>query len=126
MIVFFLVCFSFAYLPVAFAQTTPADVPVPGLTGCTGIVTALGPIPTSPECLVKWVLKYAILMGGGIAFLLSVFGGISIILAAGNPEKINSAKEMITSAITGLLFILLSVFLLRLIGLDILQLPGFK
>jgi len=65
-------------------------------------------------------------MGGGIAFLLSVFGGVSIILAGGNPEKINAGKEIIGSALTGLLFIIFSVFLLRFIGLDILQLPGFK
>lgn len=91
----------------------------------TGVPTALGCIPTVPQNLVKWILKYAILMGGGIAFLLSVFGGVSIILAGGNPEKINSGKEIIGSALTGLLFIIFSVFLLRFIGYDILQLPGF-
>ncbi|MCG2691778.1 pilin [Microgenomates group bacterium] len=92
----------------------------------TGVPTGLGCIPTQPQDLVKWILKYAILMGGGIAFLLSVFGGVSIILAGGNPEKINAGKEIIGSALTGLLFIIFSVFLLRFIGLDILQLPGFK
>ena len=92
----------------------------------TGVPTGLGCIPTEPENLVKWILKYAILMGGGIAFLLSVFGGVSIILAGGNPEKINAGKEIIGSALTGLLFIIFSVFLLRFIGYDILQLPGFS
>lgn len=57
--------------------------------------------------------------------MLSLWGAITIILASGNPEKINEGKEIITSAITGLLFIILSIFLLRLIGVDILQLPGF-
>lgn len=95
-----------------------------GFSG-TGVETALGCIPTDPAELVKWILKYAILMGGGIAFLLSVFGGVSIILAGGNPEKINAGKEIIGSALTGLLFIIFSVFLLRFIGYDILQLPGF-
>lgn len=95
-----------------------------GFSG-TGVNTALGCIPTDPQELVKWILKYAILMGGGIAFLLSVFGGVSIILAGGNPEKINNGKEIIGSALTGLLFIIFSVFLLRFIGYDILQLPGF-
>ena len=94
--------------------------------GTTGVNTGLGCIPTEPAELVKWILKYAILMGGGIAFLLSLFGGVSIILAGGNPEKINAGKEIIGSALTGLLFIIFSVFLLRFIGLDILQLPGFK
>ena len=96
------------------------------ISPCSGVDTALGCIPTEPENLVKWILKYAILMGGGIAFLLSVFGGVSIILAGGNPEKINAGKEIIGSALTGLLFIIFSVFLLRFIGYDILQLPGFS
>lgn len=96
-----------------------------GFSG-TGVETALGCIPTDPQELVKWVLKYAILMGGGIAFLLSLWGGITIILGGGNPEKINSGKEIIGSALTGLLFIIFSIFLLRFIGFDILQLPGFQ
>ena len=87
--------------------------------------TALGCIPTSPRALTEWILLRAISIGGGIAFLLSLFGGISIILAGGDPEKINQGKQIITSAISGLLFILFSILLLRLIGYDILALPGF-
>jgi hypothetical protein len=105
--------------------TTPL---APG--GCTGtpgfVCSALGDIPTDPTELVKWILKNAIIMGGGIAFLLSMWGGITIILNGGNPEKINEGKEIIGSAITGLLFIVFSVFLLRFIGFDVLQLPGFS
>ncbi|MDP4031164.1 MAG: hypothetical protein Q8P47_02655, partial [Candidatus Beckwithbacteria bacterium] len=78
--------------------------------------TALGPIPTEPAKLVKWILGWSIAMGGGIAVLLSLWGGVTIILAGGNPEKINEGKEIITSAISGILFILFSVFLLRFIG----------
>lgn len=118
LLTFFLL--SFLVPNSAFATTglsTPCD---------TGIPTALGDIPTSPECLVKWILKYAILMGGGIAFLLSLWGGVTIVLAGGNPEKINEGKEIISSALTGLFIIIFSVFLLRLIGFDILQLPGFS
>ena len=108
------------------AVTPPCHTEFDPAGSDTGVNTGLGCIPTQPQDLVKWILKYAILMGGGIAFLLSVFGGVSIILAGGNPEKINSGKEIIGSALTGLLFIIFSVFLLRFIGLDILQLPGFK
>lgn len=119
----------------ASAPTTGVGVTAPPPATCTpesgfgdadtGVPTGLGCIPTQPDNLVRWILKYAILMGGGIAFLLSVWGGITILLAAGNPEKINEGKEIIGSAITGLMFIILSVFLLRLIGFDILQLPDF-
>lgn len=97
------------------------------LAGAVNVVcTALGDIPTDPQELVKWILKYAILMGGGVAFLLCLWGGVTIVLAGGNPEKINEGKEIISSALTGLFIIIFSVFLLRLIGYDILQLPGFK
>jgi hypothetical protein len=89
-------------------------------TGGTGVNTALGCIPTQPEGLVKWVLGWGITLGGGLAILLSLWGGVTIILAGGNPEKINEGKEMITSAISGLLFIIFSVFLLRFVGVNIL------
>jgi len=65
-------------------------------------------------------LGWSIAIGGGLAVLLSLWGGVTIILAGGNPEKINEGKEIITSAISGILFILFSVFLLRFIGVDIL------
>ena len=97
-----------------------------GIPDCSlGINTALGFIYTEPVCLVKWVLKYGILMGSGLAFLLSLWGGLTIIFSSGNPEKTNEGKQLITSAVTGLLFIIFSVFLLRLIGLNIFQIPDF-
>jgi len=100
-------------------------LPAGSLECDVGTPTALGGIPSEPICLARWVLQYGILAGGGIAFLLSLWGGLTIILAAGNPEKINEGKQIITSAVSGLLIIILSVFLLRFFGLDILQIPGF-
>lgn len=91
-----------------------------GGTGGSTVQTALGLIPTEPAALVKWILGWSIAIGGGLAVLLTLWGGVTIILAGGNPEKINEGKEVITSAISGILFILFSVFLLRFIGVDIL------
>lgn len=88
--------------------------------------TALGCIPTGDiNEFAAWFLRWAIGIGGGIAFLLIIFGGFQIITSAGNPERIKAGKEQLTSAIFGLLFLVFSVFLLRLIGVDILRLPGF-
>ncbi len=100
-------------------------VTVPSLCPGTEVPTALGCIPSDPAELAKWILSSAIYAGGGIAFLISVWGGIGIVLSAGNPEGINKNKEMITSALSGLLFIIFSVFILRLVGYDILKLPKF-
>ena len=80
------------------------------------------------ESLVEKVNKFlpiAMGLGGVIAFILIIFGGFQIILSAGNPDKVKAGQEMITSAIAGLLLIIFSVFILRLIGHDILDIPDF-
>jgi len=65
-------------------------------------------------------------VAGGIAFLMILYGGFTIMMSAGNPEKLNSGKEIITSAISGLLLIVFSAVILRIIGIDILGgFPGF-
>jgi len=91
-----------------------------------GAWTALGCVPTEPTELVKWIFPYLLGFGGLAAFLLIVFAGIQIMTSSGNPEKLKAGKELITSAITGLIFIILSLFLLRVIGVDILHIPGLK
>jgi len=72
------------------------------------------------------IVNYSTGIGGVIAFILIVIGGFQIILSAGNPERVKAGKEMITSAIAGLLLIIFAVFILKLIGVDILKIPGFK
>jgi len=71
------------------------------------------------------VVNYSTGIGGVIAFILIIIGGFQIILSAGNPDRIKAGKEMITSAIAGLLLIIFAVFILRLIGYDILKIPEF-
>jgi len=43
----------------------------------------------------------------------------------GSPEAVKSATEQLTSAIIGLLFIILSFVILQIIGVNILHIPGF-
>jgi len=89
--------------------------------------TALGCISTSkPTELSNRILTFAIGIGGAIAFLLMIFGGLQIIFSGGNPDKVKAGKEIITAALAGLLLIIFSVFILRVIGYDILKLPGFN
>jgi len=89
--------------------------------------TALGCINTQDtNQFVSQVLGIVIKIAGGIAFLLIIFGAIKVLTSAGNPENVKAGQELITSALMGLLFILFSVFLLELIGVKILNIPGFK
>jgi len=88
--------------------------------------TALGCIPLDPALFVSWLLAAAIKIGGGIAFLLMLWGGFQVMTSSGNPEQLNKGKNIITAAISGLLFIIFSMLLLKIIGVDILKLPGFQ
>ncbi|MEK7543609.1 MAG: hypothetical protein AAB557_01980 [Patescibacteria group bacterium] len=91
-----------------------------------GINTAIGCINADGTGgIVKEIFRLGTGIAGGIAFLLILFGGFQIMTSTGNPEKLNEGKELIASAITGLLMILFSVFLLKFIGVDLLCIPGF-
>ncbi|MBI5619562.1 hypothetical protein HY950_01250 [Candidatus Gottesmanbacteria bacterium] len=95
--------------------------------GCSGgaINTAIGCIPTEPGALFGKFFSFGIGIAGGIAFLLILFGGFQILVSAGNPEQLAAGKELVSSAIAGLLLVIFSVFLLRVIGVDILGIPKF-
>lgn len=91
-----------------------------------GTWTALGCIPTeNTQDFIAWLLAWAIGIAGGIAFLLMIFAGFQIITSAGDPKKLQAGKELLTSAIVGLIVIIFSLFLLQLIGVQILKIPGF-
>ncbi len=107
----------------------PTDLP-PDITPLTEeggpIQTAIGDIdPRNLQGFIQQLLNLALGVAGGIAFLLMLFGSLKIMTSSGDPEKMKSGSELITSALTGLLFIIFSIFLLKLIGVDILQIPGF-
>ncbi|MBI2591025.1 MAG: hypothetical protein HYW33_04145 [Candidatus Blackburnbacteria bacterium] len=92
----------------------------------SGLSTALGCIPVGDtNSFVGWFLKWALGISGGVAFLLIIFAGFQIMSSTGNPDKIQGGKELLNAAISGLILIIFSVFLLKLIGVDILGLPGF-
>lgn len=71
------------------------------------------------------VLGWGVFAGVGVAFLLIAFSGFQITTAAGDPKKMQAATELLWAAVSGLLLILFSLFLLNLIGVKILNLPGF-
>lgn len=94
--------------------------------GQPGIETAIGCVPTEPQKLIEGLLRFATGIGGGIALLLMIFGAFQMIVSSGNPETLKKGQEQFTSAIIGLLFIIFSILLLQVIGVNILQIPGFS
>jgi hypothetical protein len=89
--------------------------------------TAIGCIPNDFSIFIKdYVFVAGISIAGGVAFLYFLYGAFLILTSAGNAEMIEQAKQIIVSALSGLLLIIFSVFLLRVIGVDVLKLPGFS
>lgn len=91
-----------------------------------GIRTAIGCIHTSPVGFIKDFLKFIIGISGGLAFLMMILGAFQMLTSAGNPETLQAGRERLTSAIIGLLFVIFSVLLLQIIGVGILNIPGFS
>jgi len=92
-------------------------------TGLPYIHTPFGDIHTDPEGLASDIAKIALGIAGGVAFLLMVFGSYRLIFSNGDPEAIQQGRQVITAAVIGLVVIIFAVFLIRLIGINVLGLP---
>lgn len=76
---------------------------------------------TLPE-YISALFNYLLGVIGILAVAMIVYGGFRWITAAGNPGRIQAAKEIITSAIIGLVLALTSVLLLRTINPNLVSL----
>lgn len=91
------------------------------------IPTAIGCINVSDtNAFTASILRLGVGIGGGIAFLLMLAAVFMIMTSAGDPKRMQAGQELITSALMGLMLIIFSVFLLQLIGVQILAIPGFS
>ena len=89
--------------------------------------TSLGCIPLGMANFLKETLfRLTLGIAGFIALICIIYSAFQIQTSSGNAEKIKKAQEILTSCIMGLMLIIFSVFILKLIGVDILKIPGFK
>jgi hypothetical protein len=88
--------------------------------------TALGCVPVQVDQFIAWLLPYVFGIAGGISFLLMVYGFILMTMSSGDPKAVQGAQETITSAIMGLLVSVFALFILRLIAVGILKIPGIN
>lgn len=100
--------------------------PTCSIGGGPGVSTALGCVPVEIDKFLAWFFPYLFGIAGGISFLLMVYGFILMTTSSGDPKAIQGASETVTSAITGLLLCLFALFILRLVAVDILKIPGIN
>lgn len=120
--IFFYVFLAYVFPPLSYAVVGCSQTQN---GGCSQVQTAIGPISTNPGALVGNVLQLIVGISGGAAVLLIIAAGYQMMTSQGNPEKVKEARERLTSAVVGLLFIFFSVTILQIIGIDLLHIPGF-
>lgn len=109
-------------------QTTPSyDTALVVSTGCTGgkgfVSSAIGCIPyLNPSMTTQFFLRWSLGVGGGVALFLIAVSAVKIMTVKGDVRRLQDAKDTLSSATAGLVLILLSVFLLRFISEQLIQL----
>lgn len=99
-----------------------SDIDVSGSCGGGFVDSAIGCIPFgSTTDLAAFFLRWGIGIGGGIAFLLIIVASYIIMTSSGDPKRLQSGRELLTSAIAGLLMLIFSIFILRILGVNILK-----
>lgn len=113
-------------------QITSGGTPIntsaqdPTCPGGKAIDTAIGCIDfQDTNGFTGTILKWLVGVGGGIAFLLILSGAFTTMTSSGNPERLKQGQEIITAAVSGLILLIFSIFVLKLIGIDILGLGAF-
>lgn len=84
-----------------------------------GIYTAVGCIDPTPTGIITGLIRIALGVMGGVALLQMVYVGI--LYQQGNTEKIKGARTQLIATLTGVAVLVFSVLILRIIGVNILD-----
>ncbi|MDA1079985.1 MAG: hypothetical protein O2840_04845 [bacterium] len=93
--------------------------------GQAGVWTAIGCIKRDPTSIMQRFIRLGLGIGGGVSLIMSFAGCFILTTSQGDPKRTGQAKEMITNAVIGLLFVIFSVTILQFIGYTVFKLPGF-
>lgn len=114
-------------LKITDTTTNMPPTPWPGhwysMIGCINTNLTDFTQPGAAASLVKTLLDLIFKTAGGIAFLYLIYGAFLILTSQADPEKLSQGKRVIYGAVVGLLFSLLSVFMVNFIANNVLKVP---
>ena len=105
-------CLSLALVAAPFLAAAQFQIPDSGGTGLTGGITN----ETSLTGFILRVINIALALAGLIAVLFLIIGGFRYITAGGNEEAAGSAKKIILNAVIGIIVIILSFVVVRVVS----------
>ena len=88
---------------------------VPFVASAQNLVPA--DLTTNPEIvpIIKAILRFILMVAFILAFIFLLIGGIRWITAGGDEKAVGSARGMITSALIGLVIVLVAYAIIRLV-----------
>ncbi len=93
-------------------KSTGLEVDYPNI-GDTNAPTIKSGLPE----FISYIFSFALMIGGLLAFAILVYGGISYLVSLGDPGKLQLARSRIFNALLGLALLLSSYLFLDLIGI---------
>ncbi|MBU2051998.1 hypothetical protein KKH13_02215, partial [Patescibacteria group bacterium] len=78
--------------------------------------------PATPATIINAVLPFVFVIAGLALFLMFFFGGFTIFVSAGNPEKIKQGQQMLVNALIGFAVIFAAYWIIELLQFSL----GFK
>lgn len=96
------------------------------VTNASGVVV---PTLNCAFLLIQTIISWALTFAGVVAVVLIIYSGIKLITSGGDPKQVEDAKKILTYAILGLILILLSFTIIKLIayatGVNCIRFLGF-
>lgn len=89
-----------------------------------GVWTAVGCLSTDPADATQQIFNIALGFGGIFILIQILMGAFGLITSSGNTAAVQKARDRIINSVIALLFLVFSVTLLQIIGIQILKLPG--
>ncbi len=99
------------------------SVNIQGNCSTNNIDTAIGCIPIGDtNTFAAFFLKWGLGIAGGIGTLFLVYASFMVMTSQGDPKRLQVGKELLMSAVSGIILLALSVFIFRILGITILGL----
>lgn len=89
--------------------------------------TAMGCLPINPALLIStYVISFFIAIAGGVSFIFVIYGAFLVMTSQGDTERIKKGKKYVNSAIKGLLVVIFATLIFKILGVDLLRIPGLS
>lgn len=90
------------------------------------VYTAVGCLGTSGSGLAGDLISLMLGLAGGVSLLTILVAAFTFSTSQGDTNKVKKAKELMTAAVSGLLFIIFSIIILNFVGVSLLRIPGLS